>query len=513
MIDLNPGAGVWSQALHETVQPRKHVMMDLDAELYKPYLGDLLAKDNVSLIAKSGVVWKDLFEMIDTELSSTQTVVSPDTEPKRNDTLLVTANLSTFPKKSYHGFDSVSTMVLYQFMSSIRTASLFQRYGLVRMLIWVNDEDKRRLIPRSIHRRKRSAFEAEVSCDWIHEVASLDVEIEDRTALRDDWINLESACNAVARMAEAGIKMPSHRQTAMYKRIMSDKKLINKKLAGVRPPTLSRPFKQELEELEEEFEQSSASEPSKRLKALRAREKYDQEDAAQYLELLQQRDQVLALAESVKDKDKDKDSTSAKEEDGAFAEADAAWNDRIDSLKKNPRNEFKVLKDSYHLFRQTPPVLLWDRRHYEPLSTNPTEFFPNAPTALLDIQPKAMHALLRQHGQGTSRAGDMSDVMLRFWFHNTLLPIPKAMEGLWGGFGDSASACKSITDPKQGGSPMTGNGALSARCVNEQQWVEIMQAWMNWPFRPSYTQMLGRLADDDAEGDETDAKSGASGLA
>lgn len=473
-------------------------MMDLDAELYEPFLSDLLAKDNVTMIPKSGVVWKDLFEMIRSQLTE-QTEAPKDPTPVRNDTLLVTANLSTFPKKSYHGFDSVSTMVLYQFMSSIRNSSLFQRYGLVRMLIWVNDEDKRRIIPRSIHRRKRSAFEAELSCEWVHEVAGLDVEVEDRTALRDEWINIESAANVAARMKEMGLKMPPGRQTNLHKRILADKrKLMGKKLAGVKPPTLTRPFKQELDELEQEHKKSKTSEASKRLKALRTRDKYDQEDSTQYLSLLQEQEAAIAQYSSSPE---------------VFTTASAAWNDRIDNLKKNPRNEFKVLKDSYHIFRQNPPALLWDRRHYEPLSISPTEFFPNAPTALLDIQPKAMHHLLRQHGQGSSRSGDMSDVMLRFWFHNTLLPIPKAMEGIWGGFGDSAAACGSITDPERGGSPMGESGALTARCVNEEQWTEIMQAWMDWPFRPSYTQMLGRLADDTEGEDDEGGKSGATGLA
>jgi transcription factor 1 len=50
--------------------------------------------------------------------------------------------------------------------------------------------------------------------------------------------------------------------------------------------------------------------------------------------------------------------------------------------------------------------------------------------------------------------------------------------------------------------------------MNGEQWAEIMEAWMNWPFRPSYTQMLGRLVEDmDADGDEDDAKPGATGLA
>ncbi|KAK2591544.1 hypothetical protein QQS21_010764 [Conoideocrella luteorostrata] len=496
LVDLNPGAGLWSRKLHEVLQPRKHVMMDLDAELYSPFLGDLLLKKNVEMMPKSGLVWKDLLEMIRTKLSD-QHETTQDATPIRNDTLLVTANLSMCPKKSFLGFDSISSMVLYQFMSSIRTSTLFQRYGLVRMLIWVNDEDKRRLLPRAINRRKRSAFEAELSCEWIHEVAGQETEVQDRNALRDEWINTESACHTLQRMKAAGLVMPPGRESLVYSKLQSEPELWGQKLAGVRPPSLTRPFKLELEDLEQEL--PGSSETSKRLKALRQREKYEQEDALTYLELLQERDAATSLATSAPAK---------------FDKANAAWNERIDNLKKNTRNEFNGFKDSNHLFRQAPPVLLWDRRAYEPLPARADEFFPNAPTALLDIQPKAMHPLFRQHGPSSSRAGDMSEVMLRFWFHHTLLPIHKAMEGLWGGFGDLITECPSVRDPSRGGTPMTGNGALTVRAMNGEQWAEILQAWMDWPFRPTYTQMLGRLVEEaEADADDEDTKSGATGLA
>lgn len=466
-------------------------MMDLDAELYQPYLSSLLSKDNVEMIPKSGLIWKDLFEMIRTRLSH-QIETPPNTPPSRNDTLLVTANLSMFPKKSYRGFDSISTMVLYQFLSSIRQSTLFQKYGLVRMLIWVNDEDKRRLLPRSLTRRRRSAFEAEVSCEWLHDVASPDVE-ENRTALRDELLNIESGYRAVYHMKGNGLKMPAGRQTKLYSRVMADPSLHGKRLAGVHDPHIARPFKKELDDLEGE---AASSVDEARLRILRQRKKSEGAEGQEYLSLLQQRDEALGVYKS---------------DPARFAALDEAWNARIDNFKKNSFNEFQLIRDNYHLFRQSPPVLLWDRRHYEPLATTDEEFFPNAPTALLDIQPKAAHPLLLQHGPESTRSGDMSDVMLRFWFQYLLDPAPKAMESLWAGFADSAAACPSLFDPAQGGSPLSNNGVLLARCINEKQWVEIMQAWMDWKFRPEFTRMLGRMADESEYEDDDGSRSGASG--
>ncbi|KAL7799258.1 hypothetical protein V8C37DRAFT_367193 [Trichoderma ceciliae] len=496
LVDLNPGPGVWSRKLHDFLEPRNHIMMDLDAELYSPFLKDLTSKKNVQLIPKSGIIWKDLFEMIQINLSHQQ-VLSGEAEPGRNDTLLVTANLSTFPKKAFLGFDSISTMVMYQFLSSIKSSSLFQKYGLVRMLLWVNDEEKRRLIPKSLNRRKRGSFEAELACEWIHEVAGQELEAESRYTLRDEWINKESGLNVLGRMQAQGLKVPKGREAKMYTQSLKSKKLMGKKLAGVHLPSIARPFKKELEDLEHELEDEHIQ-MSSRLKALRGREKYDISHSHTFLELLQEHEKISAMA---------------MENPSAFKKANEAWHERIESLKKNQRMEFNVLKDSYHLFRQDPPALLWDRRAYEPLTARPDEFFPNAPTALLDIQPKAMHPLLRQIGPNSNHAGDISDIMLRSWWSLTIQPAHKAMDSLWPGFGDLITEVPSLRDVRRGGTPMTGHGSLSARSINEEQWIELLDAWMRWPFRPTYGQMLSRMSEDDVDLDDEDAKSGAMGLA
>ncbi|KAJ6441258.1 ribosomal RNA adenine methylase transferase [Purpureocillium lavendulum] len=501
LVDLNPGAGVWSRKLHELLQPRRHVMMEPDAELYRPFLAPLLAKDGVCLLPQSGIVWSDLRDVMRTQLADQrETAPGEAATPARNDTLLVTANLSTFPKRAFHGFDSLSTMVMYQLMSHIRTAAHFQGYGLVRMLLWVNDEDKRRLLPRAVTRRKRAAFEAELSCEWIHEVAGLDADVEDRNALRDEWINVESGCRAVERMAAQGLTMPAGRETAVYKRLAADPALMGQRLAGVRPPTVARPFKEELQDLEHGL--AAGDDASKRLKALRQRDKYDQGDTALYLDLLREHEAVAALSAT---------SSSPAE----FARADAAWNQRIAGLKKNARNEFNVFRDSLHLFRQDPPALLWDRRAYEPLAARADDFFPAAPSALLDIQPKATHPLLRQHGEGTSRSGDISEMVLGFWFQHSLQPLDQAMARLWPGFGDLAARCPSLHDPARGGTPVTGRGAVTVRAMNEAQWTEILQAYMGWSFRPSYVQLVAHLTVDENDDvdDDGEVRGGAGGLA
>jgi transcription factor 1 len=471
--------------------------MEPDIDLYKPFLGDFLSKSNVEVVPKAGILWKELQEVLQTCLK--QNIRDPAAEPERNDTLLVNVNLCFCPPKKYQMFECVSTMVLYQLMSSIRTASLFQQYGLVRMLIWISDDGKRRLLPRSAIRRKRSAFEAELALEWLHEIAGHDVEFEDRYELRDEWINMESGYRTLDRMKKAGLTMPSGRETTVYKNLTANREYAGRLLAGVERPVHSRPFRQELEDAEREYATSKDKIPSPRLKALRFRQKYDVGDSALYLELLQERDRLKRLGF---------------ESPSELPAAEAAFDVRLDNIKKNTRKEWAMVRDNYQLFRQKEPVLFWDRRPFEPLATRADEFYPRMPCALLDLQPKAMNKYVRQHGP-TARNGTISDTMLRYWWQHMLLPVPKAMDGLWPGFGDQAPGLSSIHDPAQGGSPLSKHGALAARCVTEQQWSDIIKTWLEWPFAPDYTTLVGRLMDEydnAATMDDDEGKSGAMGV-
>ena len=477
-MDLNPGVGVWSRKLHDFLEPRRHIMMDVDAEFYRPFLDDLLSKDGVQLVPYSGIEWKRLSDMLRTQLSNLEGRPKGE-KPTRNDSLLVIANLTAHPKKKYLSFENVSMMVLFQFIASIRMQSLFQHYGLVRMLVWANDEDKFRVLPSSVIRRKRSAVEAEFSCEWVHEVAGLDPTTDDGQSLRDDWINIESGHNVLQRMKTAGLKMPKGRETRMYSQLQASPELAGQRLAGERLPILKRPFRHELAKMQGSKKQMS-SKDLLRLSALARRAKYADHELEIYLGFLQEHSRAMRLGEL---------SASGEE----FKAADSAWNERLDGLKKNLHNEINLMLDGLHLFRQDPPVMLTDRRQYEPLSIKEDEFFPNIPCTLMDIQPKAMHPLLLQHGPNSTHSGDMSELLLTHALSNPTGLVTDAMGTMWPGFADQASQCPSLLDPSRGGSPISRNGELRVRVMNEAQWIEVMEAWMDWPFRPSYHQLMGKL--------------------
>jgi transcription factor 1 len=213
IIDINPGPGLWSSALHDLLKPRTHILMEPDYELYKPMLQHLLDKDEskYKFVPISGAVWTNLQQILTPQMLPEQIQLKPG-DPRLNepnDSLLFIANLSWHPRKSYRAFPSLTTLVLYQLLSAVRSHSLFHRYGLVRMLIWTADEEKKVILPRTIADRKKPCIEAEISCAEINEVAS---STEGVRYQREHDLDVQGALAVLKRMEEAGITTPPSRQ-------------------------------------------------------------------------------------------------------------------------------------------------------------------------------------------------------------------------------------------------------------------------------------------------------------
>jgi transcription factor 1 len=489
IVDLYPGAGLWSRKLHDVLQPRSHILLEPDAELYAALLEPLTSRPNVTLLPKSGIVWSELNEVLTTEHLPHQIERDPRAEtPQRNDTLLVTANLSFFPKRKYKSFANVTQLLLYQFINSIRSGTLFQKYGLVRMLIWVGEEEKSAVMPRTIQRRKRLSIDAEMSTEYIAEVAGADGAkgqdgAPDRFA-RDHAIDLESIRGVLERMEACGTVIPPGRETSLVREFtgMSKQKQAAVQ-AGLTPAYFDRPYRAELEQLTAEFDAGKLS-------------KADQQKHRRLTDLRYKVQWELKRHKVIHDMLSD---TSI---------SPAEWAEKIKRLDKYLRIEFMLTRDNLHVFRQDPHVLTWDRRPIEPLVIKDTEFFPNVPCALLDIQPKAAHPLLREMGPGTNRAGDMFAVILSSMMRSSIDPLGKVLESIYPGAREGVlPACPTLSSGGAGGDGgehmPPGYADWNARSLNERQLVEILEAWMDWPFRPGFSELVARESEDsDLSGEE-----------
>lgn len=84
LVDIYPGAGLWSSKLHDALQPRSHILLEPDEELYRPFLEPLLAKKGATLIPKSGIVWRDLSGILNpTHLPHQHERLANDPNPRK----------------------------------------------------------------------------------------------------------------------------------------------------------------------------------------------------------------------------------------------------------------------------------------------------------------------------------------------------------------------------------------------------------------------------------------------
>ncbi len=505
LLDVFPGVGIWSRKLNDLLQPRSHIMMEPDEDFYRPYLEPLLARPGTKLLPQSGIIWEQLTTILNpTELPhQIERKYTADETPQRNDTLLVTMNLSMYPKRKFRTFDSLSQLVLFQLLSSIRPGSLFQKYGLVRMLLWLPEHEKGVLVPRTIQGRKKMAIESEISTDYVCEVAGGDPTDPEmvRSAYwfrRDQALDHESTRAALERMREQGFALPPGREPQHVRDYLDFVKANPDASTTDGKRVIERPFMAEMEKLDADFAQGlfeKRSDQHKRLKTLHYLRDYKEKRSGTVVEMIQQRDAVTRAYANAGSNPK------------RLAKAAAlgqAWVDRVNGFEKTLRSSILLQRDNMHVLNQTPPVLNWDRRHIEPIAVRSDEFYPRVPTALLDIQPKAVAPVLRDMGPRSGRGGDMFDLILRGLTHRGAEPVPKLLNHIYPGAGEGVTPhCPSLVDPALGGSPLEGIGGVPTRALNQRQLVEITEAWMKWPFKPRYAELVSRsleeIADVDAD--------------
>ncbi|KAK0750499.1 hypothetical protein B0T18DRAFT_128962 [Schizothecium vesticola] len=495
LIDMYPGAGVWSRKLHDVLQPRSHILLEPDAALYTPFLESLLARPGTRLVPKAGIVWSNLNAVLSPEFLPHQTPRpwAPDIPPERNDTLLVTMNLANFPARRFLNFESIASLVLFQLLSSMRAGSLFQRYGLVRLLIWTTPEDGARLLPRVIQSRNRAAIDAELNTEWVREVVGLNntLEATGRFAYnRDKNIDVEGTARVVARMRAQGLVTPPGRESDLLREVLDMGGAVS--AAADQAPSWRFSDEEERLELVEAYQAGKVKADPAMLRRYRNLQNYHQwklNRSSAFFSTDAERRAIVGLYR-------------AGSPDAAAREA--AWIETLDGQDRKLREQYQLYRDNLHVFNQDPPVLVWDRRLYEPLLGRPDEFFPNVPLALLDIQPRATHPLLRDMGRHSGHAGDYFELILRCLQQSGTQGPSRALDHIAPGCSDAViPLCPSLRDPDVGGSPMGGYGEVSCRSLNERQMMEILQAWMEWPLKPSYAQLVGRLTDsDEPEEDE-----------
>ncbi|TGZ84136.1 S-adenosyl-L-methionine-dependent methyltransferase [Ascodesmis nigricans] len=170
VIDMNPGAGVFSEALYNRLKPKRHVLLEHDVA-YHPVLEEMTSRcPNASLVKLNGHDW-ETYKTIMTgpfrkpTFPEGYTGFEPKTVPLEeglNRDLLFLGNITN----RYQ-----STRLVNQFMEACGgSRSWIQQYGRVRFLLWMFDSEKERVFPHQMQSRQRTSILGDTYCE-IHEVA------------------------------------------------------------------------------------------------------------------------------------------------------------------------------------------------------------------------------------------------------------------------------------------------------------------------------------------------------
>ncbi|PIG84527.1 hypothetical protein AARAC_008965 [Aspergillus arachidicola] len=171
ILDLWPGAGLWSSKINALLKPRRHVLIEPELKCYKPLLLPL-TESNPSYELLSA----DIHDIADW-----QSILSkhfPEQGPSnrddsgilpKNDTLLVLANPPAIGSKKDHYTPARWWSV---FMEACMHQTGIHAYGSVRMVALLPISDAQQVIPRTIIERKRPALLTETVALHAFEVAA-----------------------------------------------------------------------------------------------------------------------------------------------------------------------------------------------------------------------------------------------------------------------------------------------------------------------------------------------------
>lgn len=403
-----------------------------------------------------------------------------------NKSLLFIANLTirSGRKEDPNYAGAVSKHMLHTFYNNMlrHTESDLHKYGLVRMLAWLPDEDKASIIPRTVMSRTKQAIQWELVAA-VNEVAGGNFYQESPLLYRRQLeVDLESQRLIARKPLRGSLKAPAQRLPPSPQPPSANLPLDEAGLTAMRRSPHRPAWTDELVDLEQKCTAGALemiSKQYKRLKVLRAKRATAYNWHQQCLEITHSQRTLDRYERNLATSSHNSPGTSRVD---LGAHHDLATTLRGDRLRLPNHNAKLVNKyiDDQRAFDSDPPVLAWDRRNAEPLWANKDEFFPERTLALVDFQPDpSFMTRLDTHDKKLC-----FDHVVSLLFQLPGNTVRKALEGLvHDGVEQFLERVPSLLDPLQGGKADLDE--LRIRSLPVQLFVDLALAWESWPFRPN----------------------------
>lgn len=499
LIDVNPGTCLWSRHLHETLKPRRHILVEPERKAFDEFITPLIEEES-----KRYIHTETILEALDLSRGflSHDLVKSDGVEPRTalNNRLLMTVNTSRpIDSFSWSG-TNVGHFVNDYYSSFWGLGHDIHQYGLVRVLAWVPEVHTSLLVPRTAEQRSRRVVSFEATSS-ISEIAGTGwSRASDPFQRPFSWPSLVSEAEKAVRGSEMvrDIANPEPRRD-LFPLPPWWSQPANLNVLRETPVTFHTPTTQELLGLDDRL---AIDDPKWRNKAIdpKSRTRGSTPDQKRWRALLTQRRSEYAkyldtfsLVQQQRDLEQRWRHTSLNsgvEMDTTSTEKLKVEAERIKTSMNTLKRPFlavgKTAIDDYRAYDSRPQALAWNQRQSEPLLVQPREFAPATPLSLVDINPSPH---FRERLKTDEQCEIFDYVLGRLWQRRMTSDVHSALTALLqAGVEEFVETCPSLTDPVQGG--WYDLTELRLRSLPAKTYIDIALAWAKWPFRPPLGQVL-----------------------
>lgn len=509
IIDFHPGACLWSQKLHDFLQPRRHLLLEPNPHYFDPFIKPLLDQDastyrHTTLSgAHPKTYWETYDHIFNDDLLPKRDAI-PQGDPrlrKPTTNLLVTGNFA----RRYHDFRKqengvhTANLLVNQMVQASQTNVLFHRYGLVRMLFWIPEDTRATVLPDSMLFKHSYSIGLESAAHLV-EVAGHDRALLTRTETsknksqkkqRQEQLDAWGAQRVLARMKEKALTIPEHRRPLVHQTALE----AGDSLEEYNPVRL--PEGQTMAEM--------LSTHEAHIKRLEAYAKSLSPRAKNKTDTIPYRYKWTSTSdEYIKDVDKPhagpwidvwgaqfalelefaaSKAKLTKSKQTKFEARLIAASDQISSLLGKlttnlTHKALMILMDEIFALCRPKPLLAWDRRPYEPLTVKDEEFWPRFSMHLLDITPRT--ETLGDDLMDADQANTMRRSLVKSLFTHASSSLEASIDRL--GPGARELIVSEFRDPLVGGRLNLKD--LTTKDISREQLNALTKAYIEWPFRP-----------------------------
>lgn len=520
ILDINPGAGLWSQKLHEYLKPRSHVLLEPRYDAFRPFLEPLLTAkgSKYTLLEDDPCNLGTYRDIVDNQIFPHQTI-RDRTDPRaqeQNNTLLVTGSLVWDPILPGLRFDSMAKQLFYHLANTAWSNDLLHSYGLTRSLFWANHDDFDPLLAGSIAglQKGNRFLEMTHNLNQIVVAGRTGRKVGKGSTGREPQYDIESALRAIKSGRDKGKEVPLHRRTSMHEFAtdidrMSDgtgicssitvadylheQQLAGKDTVGLLQDSVIELYNTELR-MRQEFPDlpiSKTTEPngevvhpvhiSQHPAAKDLQVYYKKRSLAVYVQRIKL--QVEAIADIGEDMYELEceilKMSQGPNKDRAMLKLEQLEQEyQVGLAKISPNYAYApahAIDDRIAMRTPPYPRLQWDQRPYEPLLMHSDEVWPQNRLLLMSAEPKP-----RLMGP----TSDWSEWIQDFIYGLYRVPaesIEEALEKMQHGLSSIIENCPSLRDPQNGGRLLMRH--LRVRVLTPEMVQELAKAYKDWPFK------------------------------